>query len=377
MRGGLAAEVAGGRYSRPPSAPPDRQSRLKIPRVHVQHGRYYYVQDLEARRASGRPQQKWHPLTRVDAGEPALLQVLAELLGEQARREGNFTQLLEVFKKEHLPRLSVTARKEYTRMYDVAAAAFHEFDVDQVAPGDVLGFLGNFNAHPTTRRAYKARLSTFFSWCVLNSHLQANPCREIKLKAPARRKGKMNDALYWAIYDALSPMGRCFLELAYFTRQRPTEIRLLRESAIGEDRIHFVPSKTEDSSGEEVDVLITPEIRAALERARSLRQKPKVEQLARRRDPFIIQTRDGDGYTKTGLYEVWRDGIAAAGLQGRNITTRDIRPFALAKMEQLGYPVEKIRQAAAHTTTAQTDQYLNQHRDRLSDARLPLPERKP
>jgi len=42
----------------------------------------------------------------------------------------------------------------------------------------------------------------------------------------------MNAAVYWSLYDALSPMGQCFLELMYLTRQRPTEIRLLRESQI-------------------------------------------------------------------------------------------------------------------------------------------------
>lgn len=349
---------------------------MKIPRVIEQHGRFYYVQDLQERNPrTGRPKQRWHPLTRVDAGEAALLQALAELLGQAPKREGDFKTHLATFRAEHLQELSVTARKEYARMYDVAEKAFVEYNIAQVSAGVVKKFLGNFAEHPTTRLAYKARLSTFFSWCVLNGVIDVNPCREIRLKAPPKRRGKLNDALYWRIHDALTPMGQCFLELTYYTRQRPTEIRLLRESAIGADRIRFVPTKTEDSSGEEVEVVITPEIRAALDRARALRPRPKVAQLERHRDPFIIQTRDGDGYSKTGLYEVWRDALVAAGLQGRNITTRDIRPFALWKLKQLGHPVDVIRQAAGHTTTDQTDQYLNQHRDRLVDVRLPAPER--
>jgi hypothetical protein len=61
--------------------------------------------------------------------------------------------------------------------------------------------------------------------------------REIKLKKPAKQRGRLNVELYWKIYDALTPLGQCFPELMYLTRQRPTEIRLLRESQIGPERI--------------------------------------------------------------------------------------------------------------------------------------------
>jgi len=351
---------------------------MKIRRVYIQAGRYYYVQDLEERNPrTGRPKQKWMPLTRVEDGEAVLHQALAELLGQPPVRSGNMPALLQEFRKQHLPALAFEVRREYERMFDVIAKGFAQFDAAEVEPGHVITFLGNFAGKTNTRGKYKARLSTFFSWCVLNSHtgVKVNPCREIKLSAPPKRKGKINAEIYWKIHDALSPIGKCFLELTYLTRQRPTEIRLLRESAIGAERIHFAPTKTEDSSGEEVDVLITPEIRACLERARALRPSPKVVELERRRDPYIIQTRDGDSYSKTGLYEVWRDALAAAGLAGRNITTRDIRPFALATMEKMGIPLREIQLAAAHSTITTTEGYLDQHRERLSDVRLPLPPR--
>ena len=58
---------------------------MKITRVYQSAGRYYYVQDLAARNPrTGKPLQKWHQLTRVDEGEPALLAALKELLGAAA-----------------------------------------------------------------------------------------------------------------------------------------------------------------------------------------------------------------------------------------------------------------------------------------------------
>ena len=108
------------------------------------------------------------------------------------------------------------------------------------------------NGHYGTARGhYKARISTFFSWCVINkkrTNVMVNPCREIKLKAPQKRAAKMNVANFWTIHEKLSPIGQCFLELMMLTTSRPTEIRLLRESAIRDGVIHFCPTKTEDSS---------------------------------------------------------------------------------------------------------------------------------
>ncbi len=358
-------------------------TNMKIRRVYIQDGRHYYVQDLEQRNPkTGRPKQKWHPLTRVDEGEPALHKALAELLGEPQRRRGNMPALLLEFRSQHLPGLKNSiVRKEYERMYDVVAKAFVEFDAAAVQPGDVLAFLKDFADHPNSRAKYKARLSTFFSWCVLNSHtgVEVNPCREIRMKEPPKRKGKMTAERFWRIWDHLSPMGRCFLELMFYTRQRPTEIRLLRDSHIGPnefpDYIHFTPTKTEDETALDVHILITPKIRAVIKRARALRPAGKVIDLRRRADPFIIQTRTGDGYSKNGFYEVWRSAIDAAGYTGMNITTKDVRPYALKKMEDAGADLREIQKSAVHASVTTTEVYLEQHRDRLSDARLSLPER--
>jgi len=246
---------------------------MKISRVHVKGGRYYFIEDLAERSAvTGRPKQKWHKLTRVDEGEAALLESLKQFHATPAVRQGAMVAHIQGFTRAHFSTLTPEVRAEYERMFDVIGEAFSEFDTDQVLPGDVLTFLNeNFATKLTTRRAYKARLSTFFSWCVLQGFISINPCREIKLKAPPKRKGKLTDEKFWTIHRHLSPMGQVFLELLYLTRQRPTEIRLLRESQISATHIHFAPTKTEHTSGEEVDILITPQIRAALDRARALR----------------------------------------------------------------------------------------------------------
>lgn len=354
---------------------------MKITRVTAKGGRYYYIEDLEERNPrTGRPLQKWHPLSRVDEGEAELLAQLARFKGQPLER-GNLPALLKAFLPVHVRGLTLGVRKEHERMYGVIGKAFADFDVAEVDPGDVLDFLQeNFAEKLTARRAYKARLSTFFSWCVLNkarTGLQINPCREIRLPQPPRRRGHMNAAAWWKMHAALEPAGRAFLELTYYTRQRPTEIRLLRESQILADRIRFTPTKTARSSGEEVEVVRSPHIDRALEQLRALRaerlKRRKVVPIDEQRDPFLLVSEDGAPFTKSGLNSLWRRARTAAELP--RVTTRCIRPFALSQLEAAGEPVERIREAAAHTTTAQTDAYLNQHRERLSRAVLRPPKK--
>lgn len=357
------------------------QPKSGIKRVYPKGASWYYSEDLpELNPRTKRPKQKWNWLSRIDAGEAALHEALARFHGKPLER-GNMRALIKDFGSTHFKALSFEVRKEYERMFGVIGEAFADYDAAEVEAGDILKFLDdNFSEHRTARRAYKARLSTFFGWCVLNAGktgVKANPCREIKLARGPKRRGKMNDAVYWAMMDALPEIGKLFLELTYVTRQRPTEIRLFRESWIRPDRIRFEPSKTEDSSGEYIEVARTKRINAIIARLRVLRaerlQARKVVPIDESRDPYLLVSEDGKPYTKSGLNTVWRRGREKA--KAGKVTTRDIRPYALAKLEEAGHSVEKIREAAAHTTTMQTEDYLNQHRERFSAIALKPPRR--
>lgn len=361
---------------------------MSTTRVYPKGPSWYYAEDLEERNPkTGRPKQKWHRLCRIDAGEAALHEALVAFHGKKPEL-GNMPAFLDDFQKVHFPTLSFGVRKEYERNYEVISEAFTDFDVDEVEPGDVLKFLNDeFAGTPTARGHYKARISTFFAWCVLNqgkTKVKVNPCRELKLKKPPKRKGKISAAVYWAMKDALTETGQLFLELTYLTRQRPTEVRLLRESAILPDRIRFEPTKTVNSSGEYVEIIRSARINKILARLREIRAERVAKKNAKRKvvpftnDPFLLVTEDGEPFSKSGLNSMWKRARVKAGkvvAAATAATTRDIKAYALSKMEQDGHAIEKIREAAVHTTTDMTEQYLNQHRERFSTAILREPKR--
>lgn len=343
---------------------------MKLKNVTIKFNRYYYIQNLEERSAkTGKPKQKWHALTRVDEGEAALLAAMAALLAVDNRPAYDMPERINEFKKSHFPSVSASVRKEYERMFDVIAHGFEKFNVADVLPGDVLDFLHQFDATPTARHSYKARLSTFFSWCVNHNHVTVSPMRELRMAKPPKTIGKWTPEKFWKLHAALSPIGQAFLELCFLTRQRSTEIRLLQESSIGATHITFKPSKTEKSSGEETEILITPDIQNALDRARKL---AKVKSLPGG-SGYLIQTSGGAPYTATGLRSMFARACQDAGLP--MLTPKSVRPFALKAMESAGHDLREIQKAAAHTTSAMTEGYLNQYRDRVSNAVTALPDK--
>ena len=339
--------------------------------VHLKHGRYYFVGIGERDPRTGRRKRVWTPLTRESEGLAALEAAVKAFRAGPAVLTGNFAAHAADFLKAHCPGLTPAVAKEYRRMFDKITFEFRRFDVAQVTPADILDFLGLFVRKPTARRAYKARLAGFFAWCVVYRGLPVSPVREIRLAAPPRRQARIRTAeRFHQLRDALSARDQCILDLMFLTLQRPTEIRLLRESQIRREHIHFRPTKTEDSSGLDVLVPITPDIQAALDRARALRKVRPLKDV----DAWLFPAEGGTSpLTKSGLNSSWKRGRLKAGLP--DITTRDVRPYAMAMAKAAGYRKEDIQVGAVHASVGTTEVYLDQYADHVSVVRLALPGR--
>jgi integrase len=172
-------------------------------------------------------------------------------------------------------------------------------------------------------------------------------------------------------------MMQCFIDLCYLTAQRSTEIRNLRWS-IDEsnpfgcsyvDRengvIHFVPSKTEDSSGEMVDWPITPEIDAVLQRAKLL--EPAFGQT------YVIRDKRGNAKTDQSVRDAWEGAMERVGLAKAPYTIKDIRAKAITDAKKAGYDIDALQTAAAHTDRSTTEGYIKQREVPVSTIRLALP----
>ncbi|MDR6383989.1 tyrosine-type recombinase/integrase [Paraburkholderia caribensis] len=357
-------------------------------RVYPKYGSYHWV----------RPDKKWIKLCRIEEGEARML----ERLAEEKRRfapalgKGNMPLILGDYMGKHAATYADSFRKEWLRRGKDAQSYFRDWDVMLVDASAVEDFLTvNWPDKLPTQNAMKAWLSKFFSWCVRKRFIRINPCREVSVKKPKARNVYMPHDAFVAIRDALmlskphpntgkrsavptGPMMQCFVDLCYLTMQRSTEIRNLRWSVdptnpygcswIDEKAgvIHFVPSKTEDSSGEMVDWPITPEISTVLQRARLL--EPAFGQT------YVIRDKRGHPKTDQACRDAWEGAMERVGLADAPYTIKDVRAKAMTDAKRLGYEIDQLQIAGAHTDASTTRGYIKSRDVPVSQVRLALPK---
>ncbi len=323
-----------------------------------------------------------------------------ERLAEEKRKlevdsdEGTMSRLVAIYIEKHAKQYAESYRDEWIRRGNDVRKAFRHRDIEEVDAGTIDDFLtGNWPDKLPTQNAMKGWLSKFFSWAVLRRHIAINPCREVRLKKPKARDVYIPHAAFLAIRQALAsytyektikgekrqfsakvptgPEMQVFVDLCYLTCQRSTDIRELRWMQV--DRlagvIHFLPSKTADSTGEAVDWPITPEIEDVLRRAKELQRGMKVQSLT----GYVVTDLDGNPKTAAACRDAWRDAMRRAGLKDVDYTVKDIRAKVMTDAKRAGYDIEALQIAGAHADRATTEGYIKQREVPLSTVRLQLP----
>jgi integrase len=319
---------------------------------------------------------RWIKLCRVDEGETKMLKRLAaeKEKAESHKGLGNTPALVDQYVKE---KRAEHREKGWWRYGEYVKAGFLDVNVDQIDPAYVAEFLRtNWNGKLHMQRTMRAFLMGFFQWCRENRHYtHENPCNGIRMKQPKPRGVYITDEHFAMIRQelAINPMMLALVDLCYLTLQRSTEVRALlwRKSSDADvnwvDRengvLHFVPSKTRETSGLGVDVVITPEIEAALQMARNT---------GKVKSPYVLHTRSGRPWGDTTALQVWRRACDRAGLTDCAYTIKDIRAKAITDAKLLGYSKDQLKVAAAHADVSTTEIYFKDGKVFRSDVRMSL-----
>jgi integrase len=341
-------------------------------------------------------------LCRVSDGQTRML----ERLIEEKKRieinadEGNLPRLIDIYIGSHEKNYAESFRVEWVRRGATIKKAFAHWDIQQVDAGAVYDFLhNNWSDKRSTFQAMHAWLSKFFAWATVKRYVEMNPCREVEVKKPKKRTVLISTDHFLAIRSALvtykyektikgerrvieakvptGPMMQVFIDLCYLTIQRSTEIRnlLWRQdqsdpfgcSWVDEKAgfIHFVPSKTEESTGEVVDWPITPEIDSVLKRAKGL-----APQLGQR---YVVHDENGNQKTDDACRECWLKAKRRAGLGKMPYTIKDIRAKAMTDAKAAGYDIDALQVAGAHADKSTTEIYIKSRAVPVSNVRLAFP----
>lgn len=355
------------------------RKKAKYSRVYPKHNAWYWVEPRTG---------KWIWLCAQTEPESKLLERLAQ---ERKRFErpdgsGNVRPLIDKYVTEKKAEHKEKAWPSYGKY---AGNALRNHDIADVDAADVMDVLKHWKGKLAMQRVMRAFLSGFFKWCIEERHITHNPCIQLKgwLAKPKVRQTYITDEHFAAIRAAMlevtyeragkevtadvptGPMMQCMVDLCYLTAQRSTEIRNLKWSDIDRKAgvIHFVPTKTEDSSGVRVDFRITPEIEAVLARVQTIDGRPSIGDIP------VIHTQKGKPYAANTVLKAWKVAAERAKLAELGYTIKDIRAKALTDGVRDGYSIEALQVAGAHTTKEMTEDYIKQRNVPVADVRLRIP----
>lgn len=155
-----------------------------------------------------------------------------------------------------------------------------------------------------------------------------NPCEDIEYLPEAPRDQYVSDERYAEIYAAASPILQCMLEIASQTGAREGMIFDIRVGDFDADAIALRVSKKRNNLGYVTKTyLMTPDLKAALDRAKELRKKNRGGAASLPAD-FLFITKQGKPYTKESFKTLWRRVREKLGLAPREITFHDMRAKA-------------------------------------------------
>jgi integrase len=367
-----------------------RQKNLGLPgRVYIKNNAYQFLSAEKIRDPADGKMKFWIRLAGVGQGEgngeAAMLSALGKLLGERRTNKAGVPYLCQEFRAHKLGKYSQDTQDSYRSYLAKIADDFEEFDVKDVMTRHWSEFLRNHYAgKANSARKITALARKLFRYAISEFGLrQDNPIDQIDLDSyqTERRECIPTHAQVAAIRAAAmtggdgrktlsGPTLACIIDISYLCWQRAKEFRLLEHSQIDGGRIRFKPTKTERSSGLSVDIAITPEIQAVLDRAAAIKLAHGIES----KYVFCKLTlkHQGQPYSKNGLFSMWDRARERAGIK-EDVQFRDLRALAATDAAKAGRTKKEIQDRLVHTSSSTTDIYIKESVPALSEFITRLP----
>lgn len=260
------------------------------PGVTEKHGRYYVVR-----------KNKWHPLTRKELGEVALLEAYYELTKADPH---NMAGVLLAFVKDGMGELKPPTQKDYRRIVVTRLIPFcGHMARNTLRPNHVAQYLETRKKEGSAVAGNRERacLSSACNFGMRQGWLEMNPCHGVRRNRETPSKVYVsNDALSGAI-DRANECLQDLLAVAYLTGIRQTDLRLMKPEHVAAGRLRFIESKT----GKHADYEITPTLKRFIDRALS------------RSGEFLFTSPKGLPWSEWGLQSAMRR--LKAGFQFRQL----------------------------------------------------------
>jgi len=292
--------------------------------VYFKHGRYWYVK-------AG----KWHDLG-TDMGA-----ALNDYAGRVAAPKGGMAELIEKAYAKHSTKLAPATRAQYRVVVNQLKRHFQNFAPAQVKGKHVAHLVDDGDTHPNMTNRKLSFLRIVFQYAVRWQLVSSNPCIGVKAFEVAKRTRYLTDDEFFAVRDAADPRLQVILDLLYCTGQRIGDVLRIRRSDITERGVVFKQQKT----GAKLCVLWTPELRAAVERAKTL--YGNVTALT------LLHGPGGRAPAYRTVVRQWHAARERAGVE--HATPHDLRAKSGTDTKQQGNDAQAL---LGHTSAAMTARYI-------------------
>lgn len=252
---------------------------------------------------------------------------------------GTFAEAVDLYRKEALATKAPKTQAEYDRQLDTLVAVFGRCRIDQITPGDVADFLAERSQQRTENgktvggRIVATREKALLS-AVINfaraKHLSTapNPCAGIR-GWKSRRDVYVADAQLRDAIGKVDAVLAGFLELAYLTGQRPSDVLAMRRQDIQDGTLWVRQGKT----GAKVRIVVVGPLQALLAR---LTGQPVAS-------VYLIRDERGQPFTLAALRKRFKR-------HGFDWQIRDLRAKAASDVETAKEAQALLGHAAATTT---------------------------
>lgn len=245
-----------------------------------------------------------------------------------------------------IPRLAESTRRQYRHAGRLIAKVFADFAPEQVEQRHIAQFRQALAETPNMANRCLSVLRQVFTYAVERQLVASNPAIGVTPYREAKRERLILAAEYQAIRAAARPRLQCVIDLLALTGQRVNDVLQLRREALRDDGIYFRQQKT----GAQLVVRWTPELRAAVDRAKALHGNVRAFTL--------LHGRTGKAPDYRTVRDQWTRACEKAGVPDAQL--RDLRAMAGTAAQAQGLDAQKL---LGHTSPAMTKRYL---RDRVA-----------
>lgn len=240
-------------------------------------------------------------------------------------------------------RLKPTTQETYRGILERFRSAYGDRTVATMEARHVAALVAKMGHTPTAANNLRKRLLQLFRFAIILGWRKDNPAREVrglKVKDGGYATWQEEQIAQFEAYHPLGTMPRLAFDLALYTAQRRSDLRMMGPGHVKDGRIRIKQHKT----GKAMLIPMHPKLVA------SIAATPPG-------DPFIRNVH-GKPFTEDGFGMWFMRQVRAAGLTGYPL--HGLRKAAARRMAEAGLTNQQIKSITGHTTDSEVARYTRE-----------------